>query len=243
MPRRGSQNGEEEKPKSTVMGQREAMDVGRLLGFLKRRDPELYEQIMQESELSGQKPTDLIYESLTFRYLSMRAQVAKLNAAELMAAFEFWYQLNKLLISQQMQMLKWFFTEGLKSYGEMIDLVESKMPPPEPATPPPPPQQPPQPKLEVPSQMREALLNMMANTMMSAIATIQNAMLAMTGQKPQPIQMPQQEQAKVKVIEKKKKEEKPQPKVKVVEDAKVVTVGQDRVAEKGDRRGVEKGGA
>lgn len=243
MPRRGSQNGEEEKPKSTVMRQKEVMDVGRLLGFIKRKDPELYEHIIQEAELSGQKPTDLIYESLTFRYLTMRAQVAKLNAAELMAAFEFWYQLNKLLISQQMQMLKWFFTEGLKSYGEMIELVESKMTPPE-VPPPPPTETPkPQPKLEVPSQMREALINMMVNTMMSAISSIQNMMLSMTSQKPQPMQMPQQEQVKVKVIEKQKREEKPQPKVKVVEDAKVVTVGQNRVAEKGDRRGAEKGGA
>ena len=117
----------EEKPKKQQkMTVKEAYDIGRLLGFLKKKDPDLYEEIVREAEANKQKPTDIIYESLCFRYLSMRAQVAKLSAAELLAAFEFWYQLNKLVINQQMTMLHWFFSEGLKTYGQMVNLIEEK---------------------------------------------------------------------------------------------------------------------
>jgi len=133
LPRRESQESSEipvtpveEPKKQQKMTMKEAYDIGRLLGFLKKKDPEMYEEIVREAEANKQKPTDIIYESLAFRYLGMRAQVAKLSATELLAAFEFWYQLNKLVINQQMTMLHWFFSEGLKTYGQMIEIIEEK---------------------------------------------------------------------------------------------------------------------
>ena len=92
MPRRESQESSEipvtpvEEPKKQKMTVKEAYDIGRLLGFLKKKDPEMYEEIVREAEANKQKPTDIIYESLAFRYLGMRAQVAKLSATELLAA-------------------------------------------------------------------------------------------------------------------------------------------------------------
>jgi len=87
----------------------EGFEVGRYLGVIARRDPELYERLKNYAEASGSKFTDIVYEALTL--YDEYVQLSAVDARSLLVALRLLDHLFKRLLQMMMTLNQFFTTE------------------------------------------------------------------------------------------------------------------------------------
>jgi len=161
-----------------------AFELGRVLGVLARRDPELFEKISEIAEESGTNVTDLVYEALRIYYdyvtLSkvdtmclisslhlidtlMRRVVQMMNVVSQLFTSEFFHQQIELL--QQLQQQREQLLAAMKEEERKEEVKRVTAP------------------------LREQLMSTVTTALMNMIsAMLTNMVSAMTGQR---VQLPQ----------------------------------------------------
>jgi len=99
---------------------KEVMDFGRTLGWIARKDPELYERLKEYAEETDEGVAEIIVEALRYRFMDMKAQAMSLSMPQLLGAFEIWRDFQKIAINDTLRMLMWFWSQGFKMYAQMI---------------------------------------------------------------------------------------------------------------------------
>lgn len=102
----------------------EGFEVGRYLGVIARKDPELYERLKQYAEASGHKFTDMVYEALTLydEYL----QLSTVDARSLLVALRLLDHLFKRLLQMMMTLNQYFTTEFFQQQVDIIHQIQQQ---------------------------------------------------------------------------------------------------------------------
>ncbi len=150
------------------------MAVGRILGWVKKKDPQLYEYLVEKAEHEGKKVSDLIVEALKGHYLTPEELLETLSARQLLIIIRKWNEITREMIQWQLEFLRTFWIEGFNKYSEMINAIAESV------------------KEEVKTPRRRIspslLFDMMERMMTIAMTMPYNIMGAMTGQIPQLMQ-------------------------------------------------------
>mgnify|MGYP005633883589 CR=1 FL=1 len=102
----------------------EGFEVGRYLGVIARKDPELYERLKQYAEATGHKFTDMVYEALTLydEYL----QLSTVDARSLLVALRLLDHLFKRLLQMMMTLNQYFTTEFFQQQVDIIHQIQQQ---------------------------------------------------------------------------------------------------------------------
>lgn len=111
-------SGEEEE-----LTKEEAYQIGRTLGWLKRKDKSLYEWISEVAEKKKIKPTDIIIEALKTAFLESEMQLDALTARQLLQIIRVWNELQREFLGYILDLVKVFWIEGFKKYTEIITMI------------------------------------------------------------------------------------------------------------------------
>jgi len=183
----------------------EERKVGRMLGWVKRRDPLLYERIIEDKEAGKKSIADVVFEALRTRYLFLQTEAMNLNAAQLLGAFDFWDRVMNKAIDTVMNMFKFFYGKGLESYLTMVEMAKEKIQK----------EQVVESEPKLPSDIKVWLMYNMMNMVTAMVRNVQQVMIKAvqqsSGQKVEvptiempnlmPIQPQSQSEKKVKIIE------------------------------------------
>jgi len=102
----------------------EGFEVGRLVGVIARKDPELYERLKSYAEASGYKFTDMVYEALILydEYL----QLSAVDAKSLMVALRLLDHLFKRLLQMMMTLNQFFTTEFFQQQIDIMHQIQQQ---------------------------------------------------------------------------------------------------------------------
>jgi len=102
----------------------EGFEVGRYLGVIARRNPELYERLKQYAEASGNKFTDIVYEALELydEYL----QLSAVDTRALIAALRLLDHLFKRLLQMMMTLNQYFTSEFFQQQIEIMHSIRQQ---------------------------------------------------------------------------------------------------------------------
>ena len=106
-----------------VDDKRTTMAVGRILGWLKKKDEQLYEYLVEKAQNEGVKPSDLIVEALRSHYITPEELLEKMSARELLIIIRKWNEITKDVIGWQLEFLRTFWIEGFQRYSDMINAI------------------------------------------------------------------------------------------------------------------------
>ena len=189
---------EEEKERR----RKEAFQVGRILGVVKRKDPELYETIVQIAEAEGKKATDVIIEALMV-YRDYKYMVG-VDGRCLAYALNIIDMLMKRLMQMMLTINQYFTSEFFQQQIELLADIQQRQ------------QQIYQHAMKqakdqklapIKEQLAMNLINMVLNmvtNMMSSLLAMRTGAAHQQGQAPMPSLSvtPSQGQKKVKVVDK-----------------------------------------
>jgi len=161
----------------------EGFSVGRYIGVIARKDPELYERLKSYAEAEGLKFTDLVYQALLLydEYLSLSAVDTKC----LVAALRLLDHLFKRLLDMMMTLNQFFTSEFFQQQISIIHQLQQQR------------QQTMQKiqeeqKKSKQQEVKTKLVEMTMNTMMTILSNLMS-MMTSTLAKAQGIQQPQQQ--------------------------------------------------
>lgn len=116
-------NIEEEEP----IQKDEAMEIGRSLGWLKRKDPELYEYLIKRAEKEKVKASDLIVEAMKRMKMDDEIQLEEMTARQFLAMIRLWNEIMKDNLHFVTEMVRTFWIEGFTKYAEIISTIGEKV--------------------------------------------------------------------------------------------------------------------
>jgi len=99
------------------------MAVGRILGWIKKKDPELYDYLVERAEQEKKKVSDIIVEALRGHYITPEQLLENLSARELLIIIRKWNEITRDVIAWQLEFLRTFWIEGFNRYSEMINAI------------------------------------------------------------------------------------------------------------------------
>jgi hypothetical protein len=115
-------NNEEE-----TMGKDEAMEIGRSLGWLKRKDPALYEYLIKRAEKEKIKASDLIVEAMKRMKMDDEIQLEEMTARQFLAMIRLWNDIMRDNLHFVTEMVRTFWIEGFTKYAEIISTIGEKV--------------------------------------------------------------------------------------------------------------------
>ena len=114
-----------EKEVSAKEKRREAMEVGRFLGWLKRVEPEIYEELEAEAKEKGIPIHRLIADRLRFVQTLIHAR--GLSTEDLFQALYVWRELYTWAMESFLNIYEHFISRGLQSYVEVMKLINEEL--------------------------------------------------------------------------------------------------------------------
>jgi len=96
----------------------ESFEVGRYLGVIARRDPELYERIRAYAETEGRKLTEIVYDALTL--YDEYVQLSAVDTRSLLVALRLLDHLFKRLLQMMMTLNQYFTSEFFQQQIDMM---------------------------------------------------------------------------------------------------------------------------
>lgn len=165
--------------------------AARMLGWIKRKDPLLYDKIIEETEAGKKSIADVVFDALRTKYLFMQTEAMNLSSAQLLGAFEFWNQVMSKSISVVMDMFKFFYTRGLESYISILEVAKEKLSE-TPAQ---------EKKPEMPIELKTMLAQSLINVFSNFLGNMPNIMPNLASIMQSAVKQQQQQQDEVKIIE------------------------------------------
>jgi len=114
---------EEEEP----IQKDEAMEIGRSLGWLKRKDPALYEYLIKRAEKEKVKASDLIVEAMKRMKMDDEIQLEEMTARQFLAMIRLWNEIMRDNLHFVTEMVRTFWIEGFTKYAEIISTIGEKV--------------------------------------------------------------------------------------------------------------------
>ena len=155
----------------------ESFEVGRILGVIARKDPELYERLRNYANATGMKMTDIIHEALLVYddYITL----SSVDTRCLMAALRLLDNLFKRLLQMMLTLNQYFTSEFFQQQIDIIYQLQRQRT-----------QQQQQmiqeEKKAKQNEIKARLVEMTMNTVFSLLSTLTGSMMSMaTGAKPQ----------------------------------------------------------
>jgi hypothetical protein len=118
-----TKNNDEEE----TMGKDEAMEIGRSLGWLKRKDPALYEYLIKRAEKEKIKASDLIVEAMKRMKMDDEIQLEEMTARQFLAMIRLWNEIMRDNLHFVTEMVRTFWIEGFTKYAEIISTIGEKV--------------------------------------------------------------------------------------------------------------------
>ncbi|MEM4847112.1 MAG: hypothetical protein QW794_05080 [Thermosphaera sp.] len=145
----------------------ESFGIGRMLGVVKRRDPQLYEELLSIARSEGQRGSELVYEALQmYRDFKLFSGADPRCVAYAMRMIETMMRRVLEIIAYIQQYLSAdFFARQLSMYQALAEQL--KLPPVEE-------KKPMEEKKEIPQSVREKLGNLMVDLSMALIRSLMN---------------------------------------------------------------------
>ena len=109
------------------MSKEEAMELGRSLGWVKRRDPELYEYLIKRAEKEKVKASDLIVEAIKRMKMDDEIQLEEMTARQFLAMIRLWNEIMRDNLHFVTEMVRTFWIEGFTKYAEIISTIGEKV--------------------------------------------------------------------------------------------------------------------
>ena len=109
------------------MGKEETQSIGRFLGWLSKKDPDLYEKLMEEAEQRGVKPHELIKEAIWFYLIDLKSKEVGADISQHLASLDFWLRIEESLVERRINQLMMFFDQFFQLYTNMIQSIMSKL--------------------------------------------------------------------------------------------------------------------
>jgi len=101
----------------------EAYQIGRTLGWLKRKDKVLYDWITELAEKKKIKPSEIITEALKDAYLESELQLEKMTARQFINVIKMWNELQEGFLKYMLDLIKVFWIEGFRKYTEILSTM------------------------------------------------------------------------------------------------------------------------
>jgi len=105
-------------------GREEAFSVGRVLGVIKRRNPQLYEEVVSIAKSEGAKATDIIEDALELyvRYKRLEG----IDVRSLLVAFNLIRDVMDMVMGMMMTVEKYFTSEFFKQQVEILSELKRR---------------------------------------------------------------------------------------------------------------------
>ena len=109
------------------MSKEETQAIGRFLGWLSKKNPDLYEKLMEEAEGRGVKPHELIREAIWFYLIDLKSKEVGADISQHLASLDFWLRIEEQLVERRINQLMLFFNQFFQLYTDMIQSIMSKL--------------------------------------------------------------------------------------------------------------------
>lgn len=109
------------------MTKEETQAIGRFLGWLSKKYPDLYEKLMEEAEQRGIKAHELIKEAIWFYLIDLKSKEVGADISQHLASLDFWLRIEESLVERRINQLMLFFNQFFQLYTDMIQSIMSKL--------------------------------------------------------------------------------------------------------------------
>jgi len=109
------------------MGKEETQAIGRFLGWLSKKAPDLYEKLIEEAESRGIKPHELIREAIWFYLIDLKSKEVGADISQHLASLDFWLRIEEQLVERRINQLMLFFNQFFQLYTDMIQSIVNKI--------------------------------------------------------------------------------------------------------------------
>lgn len=110
----------DEEKEEIELTKEEAYQIGRTLGWLKRKDKVLYDWITDLAEKKKIKPSEIIVEAIKDAYMESELQLEKMTARQFVNVIKLWNELQESFLKYMLDLIKVFWVEGFKKYTEIL---------------------------------------------------------------------------------------------------------------------------
>ena len=105
-----------DEKKEEKLNKKDTQAIGRFLGWLSKKNPELFSELMEEAEARGIKPHELIEESLWFYFMDLKSKQAGADIGQHLASLDFWLYLEEKLVERRIEQIMEFFEKFFGLY-------------------------------------------------------------------------------------------------------------------------------
>jgi len=114
---------QEEKEKKKKDKREEVILVGRNLAWIKKKNPELYDYILNVAEEEGLTASDILERAIRYAFVERESLLERLTAREFLVMIDKWNELQTQFLKNLLDYVSMFFKLGFEKYTEIINAI------------------------------------------------------------------------------------------------------------------------